>query len=204
MTDNGNIQDNQVQKVSEVWELDAFPSVTKPIGCSPKQLLEGLISYANSRFNVEDMCADLQINLHTFYGLCRNYPEIEQFYRSAQKVRAEYLADEATSIADDTSGDIIKQTRSNGDIFYAPNMANVRRSELRIKHRQWLMERYNPDKYGQRTKVEQTSRSLHIHGHVQLPPVTELDSIGLDGLMNVQKSIRYGDGTTQQSGATRR
>lgn len=195
-----NLLSNQEKPTENIFDLDKFPATTRPIVCSPKELLEMLEKYALYENTIDALCTEYHINTHTFFKLCRTYPEIEQVYRLAQAERAELLAQQTMAIADDDSDDVLVQP----DGRFTPNNANVRRSELRVKSRQYLMERYNPERFASRTKVENTTRALHIHAVTKLPPVDQLEDIGLDGLQDIQRSMRYGDKATQQSGATRR
>lgn len=201
--DNATQHDNLPENTQSIFDLEEFPSVTKPINITPKGLLLLLEDYANYKGDIESLSAQYHIDKATFYRLSRTYEEIATAYRRAQEMRAEHLSEEQVRIADDDSEDLILVERG-GSTNFMPNLANVRRSELRIKTRQYLMERYHPEKFAQRTKVEQTVRGAVIHGFTRLPPVAEIEDLGLDGLMNVQRSMRYGDGATQQSGATRR
>lgn len=193
-------QDNEVQNSQSVFDLEEFPAKTNKILCKPPELLQMLEKYAIMEGTIAEMCAQYHMNTHTFYGLCRTYPEIEHTYRLAQKERAELLAQKTIEIADEDGEDVLIQP----DGRFTPNNANVRRSELRVKARQYLMERYNPERFATRTKVEATTRSLHLHAVTKLPPVDELEDIGLDGLQDIQRTMRYGDKSTQHSGATRR
>ena len=90
-------------------------------------------------------------------------PEIREYYQRAQELHSEVWAVECEAIADDDSRDLItvEKTTKTGTITYdAPNMAAARRDDLRVRTRQWLMERLNP-RY--RSKSELTTRNLNLN-----------------------------------------
>ena len=201
---NDIIKQNEAEGAISILDADHFPSKTRPIEFTPQQLQDMLVAYSKYRGSIVKCCEQYSIDIHTFYGLCRTYPEIKQLYSTAQEERAELMADETLDIADSGDDDILMNVSKNGNEVFAPNMAAVRRDELRIKARQYLMGKYNNDKYGDKTKVEQSVRSVNIHAHTLLPDPGSIEDIGLDGLMNIQRDMRYGQGTSQQAGATRR
>jgi hypothetical protein len=201
---NELVVNNNGENEVSIWDQPEFPKVTKALNITPPKLLEMLDKYANYGGTILELCNEYHINTHSFYGLCRSYPAIELVYRTAQKDRAEHMAHESIAIADDDSNDMVMQESKNGTAYFTPNMANVRRADLRVRSRQYLMEKYNPDIYASRTKIEQTSSNLHIHAHTILPSVDDLESVGLEGLQDVQRSMRYGESAAQQSGACRR
>lgn len=189
---------------TSIFDGEAFPSTTKPYAFTPKILLDMLIEYSRYHGSIVECCKKYRVDTHSFFGLCRTYPEIAQFYKAAQENRADIMAAETLEIADSDDNDILMQVGKNGNEYFAPNMAAVRRDELRIKARQYLMGKYNNDKYGDKTKVEQSVKSVNIHAVTILPDVSAIEDVGLDGLMNIQRDMRYGQNTSQQAGATRR
>jgi hypothetical protein len=59
-------------------------------------------------------------------------------------------ADELLEIADDTSSDWIEVETESGRLVRTLNHKHVKRSEVRIKTRMWLMQRYAPKVFGER------------------------------------------------------
>jgi hypothetical protein len=73
----------------------------------------------------------------------RDKPEFRARYAMACECRAEALADEMIEIADDSSNDWLMGPK--GPIR---NTENIRRAELQIDIRKWLIARLAPKKYG--------------------------------------------------------
>lgn len=76
-------------------------------------------------------------------------------YGTARGLQTDFYADDIVDIADDASRDWTERTNGEGEAI-APtlNHEHIQRSKVRIETRQWIMERLNPKKYGQRTKLE--------------------------------------------------
>jgi hypothetical protein len=82
-------------------------------------------------------------------------PEFLSRYAVARGLQTDYYADHIVDIADDASRDWTERTNGEGEaIAPALNHEHIQRSKVRIETRQWIMERLNPKKYGQRTKLE--------------------------------------------------
>jgi hypothetical protein len=62
-------------------------------------------------------------------------------------------ADELLEIADDASNDWMEVETTSGRVVRTLDHEHVRRSEIRIKTRQWLMARYAPKVFGERLRL---------------------------------------------------
>ena len=62
-------------------------------------------------------------------------------YTQAREAQQHYYNDEIIEIADNGSNDWMRRTTKKGEIEVVLDREHVTRSELRIKTRQWLMER---------------------------------------------------------------
>lgn len=89
-------------------------------------------------------------------------PEFGDKLQRAQAYGRQAWADDQLVIADDTSSD----TDERG----AGNVAAVKRAELRIRTRQWLLERLEPETYSPRHQVDHR----HTHTHTLDPDSTAL------------------------------
>lgn len=74
-------------------------------------------------------------------------------YARAREVRNERMADELLDIAEDGVNDYVEKQGRNGT-FVALNEEHVRRSQLRIDTRKWLLAKLMPGRFGD--KVEHT------------------------------------------------
>jgi len=100
-------------------------------------LLEGGMSIAQICREERDMPSP-----HYLYKWFRQTQEWHDRYLEARKMGAEMLADEILDISDGTL--------ENGE----EAMEDVQRSQLRIKARQWYVSKLDPDRFGEKKKVE--------------------------------------------------
>lgn len=84
----------------------------------------------------------------------------EEYYKAKER-QLDAFAEQILTIADDSSTDVRMAYDKFGNRVPEVNYENVKRSELRIKSRQWLMERLQPRKYGDKMRqdVDSGSRS---------------------------------------------
>lgn len=80
-------------------------------------------------------------------------PEFREQYAHAREVQADSWADDIIEIADDSSGDVIRDPESGNERF---NSEFAARSRLRVDTRKWLMARMAPKKYGDKITQEHT------------------------------------------------
>lgn len=74
-------------------------------------------------------------------------------YAHAREVQADSWADDIVEIADDSTGDTIKDPETGNERF---NSEYAARSRLRVDTRKWLMARMAPKKYGDKITQEVT------------------------------------------------
>lgn len=86
--------------------------------------------------------------------VCRWLAEHEEFqdqYRRAREAQADTLFDEMLDIADDGLNDWMARKNREGDIVgWRENGEAIRRSQLRVDTRKWVIGRLQPKKYGDR------------------------------------------------------
>lgn len=75
-------------------------------------------------------------------------------YARARELQLERWADEILDIAEDGSNDWMDREVGKGRIVRALDDEHVRRSQLRIESRKWLLSKLAPKKYGDRVAVE--------------------------------------------------
>jgi hypothetical protein len=78
------------------------------------------------------------------------HEDFGQQYARAREHQMQLRADELLEIADDSSSDWMEVETRSGRIVRMLDHEHVKRSEIRIKTRQWLMARYAPKVFGQR------------------------------------------------------
>lgn len=77
------------------------------------------------------------------------YPNFNKLYDEARERRAEYIFEEAISIADDTGDIIVGDDKSDG--------ARVQAQKLRVDTRKWFVGVLAPRKFAESSKVDVTS-----------------------------------------------
>lgn len=76
-------------------------------------------------------------------------------YARAREVQADTLFDEMIDIADDGRNDWMEKRSADGaNIGWLENGEALRRSDLRIKTRQWMASKLRPKKYGDKLELE--------------------------------------------------
>jgi hypothetical protein len=75
-------------------------------------------------------------------------------YTRAREVGYYLMADEIIEIADDATNDYVEKVRQSGDKYIAFDSEHVKRSELRIQTRKWLLAKALPKVFGDKVDVE--------------------------------------------------
>jgi hypothetical protein len=96
-------------------------------------------------------------------------------YARAREHQMQLRADELLEIADDASSDWVNIEMEPGRIVRMLDHEHVKRSEVRIKTRMWLMQRYAPKVFGERLAL------------------TDADGGSLKDLANQSDEQRYAD-----------
>lgn len=90
----------------------------------------------------------------TIWHWVRKNEDFARLYAEAKKLQMDMYAEDIINIADDSVGDIRMAYDKFGNKVPEVNYEAVKRSELRVKARQWLMERLAPKKYNERILSE--------------------------------------------------
>lgn len=84
-------------------------------------------------------------------------------YARAREVQADSLFDEMLDIADDGRNDWMVKRSGDGEVSgWQENGEALRRSDLRIKTRQWMAAKLQPKKYGDKQEIEHTGQIVTI------------------------------------------
>jgi hypothetical protein len=94
--------------------------------------------------------------VHAFYSAINRNSILRSSLARAREAAAELMADEITAIADAKGDDYIDRIRPNGKVVRALDDEHVRRSDLRIRTRQWLLSKMLPDRWGDRVQAQLT------------------------------------------------
>lgn len=91
---------------------------------------------------------------------------VKKLYDEARELQAETWADEMIDIADDSLGDVyITQDRFGNDVAKIDG-ESVRRSQIKIHTRQWLMSRLHHERFGDRLQQNVTGDITVNHSDI--------------------------------------
>jgi hypothetical protein len=88
------------------------------------------------------------------YLLFSRYDELGASYARAREHQQHLRADELLEIVDDNRNDWMDVETKGGRIIRQFDHEHAKRSELRIKTRQWLMTRFAPRVFGERIQLD--------------------------------------------------
>jgi hypothetical protein len=94
-------------------------------------------------------------NKSTVFRWLAANPEFATKYAHAREAQADALVDEMIDIADDGRNDWMEKRNQDGEnIGWQENGEALRRSDIRIKTRQWVAAKLRPKKYGEKLELE--------------------------------------------------
>jgi hypothetical protein len=88
------------------------------------------------------------------------YEAVAEAYARAREHQQQLRADEIIAIADDGSNDWMAVETKAGRIIRVADHEHFRRSEIRIRSRQWLMTRFAPRVFGDRLQLDASRETL--------------------------------------------
>jgi hypothetical protein len=107
-----------------------------------------------------------KMSVSTFYDLLKDSEKSKRYAR-ATEMRADRIAEEIMTIADNQEGDVYKN--ADGVEFINHNVIN--RARLRVDSRKWILAKMNPKKYGD--KIDMTSGNEKIESGLNITVSTE-------------------------------
>ena len=88
------------------------------------------------------------------------YPELAESYARAREQQQHLRADEILAIADDSSNDWLDHETKNGRIVRVLDHEHAKRTDLRIRTRMWLMQRFAPKVFGDRLQLDAGTQTM--------------------------------------------
>jgi hypothetical protein len=98
----------------------------------------------------------------SFYSLLKDNTDNLNNYARATELRADRMAEEMLSIADNIGGDMITLPDGREVI----DQAVVNRDRLRVDSRKWLLSKMNPKKFGE--KIDMTSDNKALQANLNI------------------------------------
>jgi hypothetical protein len=88
------------------------------------------------------------------------YPELAEAHTRAREQQQHLRADEIIAIADNSSNDWLDYEMRNGRIGRQFDHEHAKRTDLRIKTRMWLMQRFAPKTFGDRLQLDAGAETM--------------------------------------------
>ena len=104
-------------------------------------------------FTLREIANELGCAPSAVVGWANRDPEFAERYARALEVRMELYADEIIEIAEDSRNDWVTR-QDKGQEYQALNDEHIKRTQLRIDARKWLMSKLAPKKYGERIQAD--------------------------------------------------
>lgn len=119
---------------------------------------------------VRKICSEKGMpNMATFFAWIAKHEEFKKQYHHAKEVQLEGFADETVDIADNGANDWMERNDPKNPGWIANGEA-VRRSDLRVKTRQWLLGKLAPKRYGE------------LIGKYETPPPPPVEQVDMAAL----------------------
>jgi len=112
-----------------------------------------LISTSDS--GLEGICKKVGVIHSTVIRRIAADKEICTRYARAKAIQADYILETLLDIADDSRNDWIEREDKEGSVSLVENKEAMRRTQIRLQERHWILARLNPKKYGD--KLDLTS-----------------------------------------------
>lgn len=112
---------------------------------------------------LDQIAQETDTPVSSFLMWTARYPEIMEAYARAREQQMHLRADEIMAIADDASNDWMDIEVKSGRKMRAVDHEHVKRSDIRIRTRMWIMARFAPKLFGDRLQLgasEETREAL--------------------------------------------
>lgn len=130
-------------------------TLSKRKGAKPEvsaRLVNAIIARVSAGETLTAICRDAGMPSYArVIGRINQSSDCRAAYAHAREVRNERMADELLDIAEDGTNDYVEKQGRNGTVV-ALNEEHVRRSQLRIDTRKWLLSKLLPARFGERVE----------------------------------------------------
>lgn len=117
---------------------------------------EELIAFILDGGHMADFCKAREIPYTTMYDWVRKDDSRSEMYARAREDRADKLADEIVSIADEADYAPVVDMATGQTVAMAFDKTAVARNKLRVDARKWIAAKMKPRIYGEKVQVEGT------------------------------------------------
>lgn len=126
---------------TDTYDAALAAEIAETVAKSPRSI--GWLCRANPHWPCED----------TIRRWRERHPDFRAAFEEARRYLADELAFQTIEIADDSSGDVKLIPRRDGSLYAMQDQEFAKRSELKVKSRQWLAGKLAPEVYGDRLDV---------------------------------------------------
>jgi hypothetical protein len=121
--------------------------------------IDGILERIAEGVTVKKAAEEFFLSSSKFHSWVMKDPLIAERYDEARKIQAEVMLDDMLEIADDGANDTYVDSKGNTRTDYDV----VQRSKLRIEQRRWQGSKVNPDRFGDKVKVDQKIETTVNH-----------------------------------------
>lgn len=127
--------------------------------------LDEIFQRISSGESLTQICKDEHMpNYRTVWDWIYKDPEVRQRYDDAKRAQMEFFTEQILDIADNAETDIMKAYDKSGRQVPMVNYENIKRSELRVKARMWMMERIKASKFNEKVIAESQAAERIVQG----------------------------------------
>jgi hypothetical protein len=149
------------------------PVGRQPVPQTPELIEEILSLYCSSALTIHETLAEIAgaPSYPVWARWLISNDELREAYARAKQFKADYLAEQTITIADDATGDAELAYNSAGEPYAKMSGTNIRRAEVMIKARQWAASKLHPRGYGD--SIDVTSGGAPL-------PAPQLNQVTID------------------------
>lgn len=174
-----------------IWAQIKFPSATKPYKFTPQQLKQALTEYSNNIQAIDTVLEDHKITVNTFFMLLGLFPEINETYLAAQRLKARKYGEAALKLWDSLPNNPVfyQADRDGNQVLTA---AAVRYLEVKSTQYHRFAQIHETGTFVPVSKAETTNRnlSLQVNLNGKLPADFDLSNCDPTALVSVLKGKR--------------
>jgi hypothetical protein len=128
----------------------------------PEIVAEILARYAGSTDTIDQVLAGIAgaPSYDVWYKWLISNDELHKDYTRAKQAKADFLAEQTITLADDATGDAELAYNAKGEVYAKMSGTNIRRAEVMIKARQWAASKFHPKGYGDSLDVTSGGQPL--------------------------------------------